>query len=324
MTDRIRHLIVAVLLILTFVALRLVVTGPDELRDHAHFENATGASVGPEQRYFGSGLDGDGATFAIIALDPFGQDVGRLLHEPSYRYLRFGYSWLASAVVGGTEELVLLGLSVVGMVAVGLTAYIASQLSDLYGRRAWLLVTNPALILGFIGDTAEPLALALLAGAIYSGSAVVGWSISLVRPSYLIGLSAHWRVALVGLATAAVSKIIWSRHFSEPLLAIASTLSWPFGGILAAPSVLGWLVMIAAVATLFVGVANRDLSWVTSGFFVICFAQIVVATPTNALRAAGFLPVLWAFGPNFRGVVSLRELFALSRSQSQATRGLPR
>ncbi|HEY6635931.1 MAG TPA: hypothetical protein VI141_10010 [Acidimicrobiia bacterium] len=309
MAERYRHVVAFGLVIGTLVVLRAMIVGPDELADLARFQELTGVAIGPESAFFASGLDGDGAAFAIVALDPFGQDLGQSLFDPSYRYLRFGYPWLAAAVALGSDSFALAGLALVGLVGAGLVAVIASNLYDVRGIHAWWLVCNPALILGFLGDTAEPLALALLSLSIYSGSKVLGWSLSLVRADYLVALAGRPKVFLAGVATAFVSKALWSLHFGEPILESEGTLTWPLTGFLAAPSIAGWLIVIGALTTLGVGMVKGDASWVVSGAFVLCFGVIVVDTPTNAMRAAGFLPVLWAFGPNFRPVASLRSLF---------------
>jgi hypothetical protein len=57
--------------------------------------------------------------------------------------------------------------------------------------------------------------------------------------------------------------------------------------------------------TVAVGVRLRDWSWVLAGVFVLCFGLDVLRDPVNAWRAAGFLSVLWAFGPGFRSIPRL-------------------
>lgn len=39
-----------------------------------------------------------------------------------------------------------------------------------------------------------------------------------------------------------------------------------------------------------------ELAWILSGLLVIMMSTVVFDTPYNAVRAAGMLPVLWAFG----------------------------
>ena len=308
--SRWRHLLTALIVMLAIVVVRAVTTGSEYLGILTGFEEAIGMSVGPDSAYFARGLTGDGATFTIVAIDPFGSDVGRLLFDPSYRYLRFGSPWLAALVVLGSSDFVLLGLSVVGLASVGLIAYLASILNETRGPWAWLLICNPAVIIGALGDTAEPMALALISLAIFTGSALVGWTVALVRPTYLVALASRWRVFALGVVTAGVAKIIWSWRFGESMLASPSVLTFPFGGVLDSPTILGWAVVLAGLITAVIGGMRRDWSWVVSGVLVLCLGPVVVDTPTNAVRAAGFLPLLWAFGPRFAETRSLRSLFA--------------
>lgn len=295
------------------VAVRWATTGPNDLQDIERFEIVTGIRIGPENAFFASGLNGDGATFAAVALDPLGENISETLRVRSFRYLRIGYPWLAALLTLGQGQLVLLGLAIVGLVAAGVVAWVASRLNEQRGPWAWLLIANPALIIGVLRDTAEPLALALIAVSIYSGSAVAGLSVSIVRPTYLVALVGRWRVFLGGLLIAALVKVYWSWHFVEPLTTGGFNLSWPFDGILEAPTPLGWALVLAAVATAAVGVIRSDWSWVLSGAFVLCLGEVVFDTPMNAVRAAGYLPVLWAFGPRYTPSGSLRELVGIRR-----------
>lgn len=312
MIDRYRHVLFAVVIVSVLIGLRLLLTGPGEMDDLRSFETATGSEIGPEAAFFAAGLDGDGATFTIVALDPLGRRIGHLLNDPSYRYMRFGFPWLATGVVAGHEDLVLLGLTVVGMAAAGLVAFTASRLNETRGLWAWLLVANPALVLGALNDTAEPLAIALLALAIMTGSMWAAVLLAAVRPTFLIAIAGRWRILAVAFAVAATSKVYWSWHFEESFLTGGSNLDLPFAGVVASPTILGWMLMAAAVVTAVIGGVKRDWAWVVSGVFVLCFGQVVVDTPINALRAAAFLPVLWAFGPNFDSRLTLREVFTTS------------
>ena len=65
-------------------------------------------------------------------------------------------------------------------------------------------------------------------------------------------------------------------------------------------TVAGWILAVIAVATLSFGIRDRDWAWVASGLLVLCLGSDVTADPVNAWRAAGMLPVLWAFGTNYR------------------------
>lgn len=309
-----RDVLFAAVVVVTILGLRTIITNPGDLADLEHFESATATSIGPKSAFFASGLDGDGATFTIVALDPLGRDKGHLLRNPSYRYMRFGYPWLAKGITLGVDDAILLGLTVVGMAAVGVTAFLASRLSESRGPWAWLLVANPALILGALRDTAEPLGVTLLTLAILSGSVWAGLALAFVRPTFLVAVAGRWRIFLIAGAVAGVSKLFWSWHFGESPLKGGFALDWPMAGVIASPTLLGWAVIVSALITAAVGVIKRDWAWMLSGVLVICLGQVVVDTPTNAVRAAGFLPVLWAFGPGFKSNGSLRDLFRLRES----------
>jgi hypothetical protein len=125
----------------------------------------------------------------------------------------------------------------------------------------------------------------------------------------VVALASRPIVFLSGAVTAVLTKSFWSWHFGESILENEGTITWPLAGYIATPSLLGWVIAAIALITLVVGVSRRDVSWILSGLLVMCFGPIVVDTPTNALRAAGFLPVLWAFGPGFEPVTPLRRLF---------------
>jgi hypothetical protein len=203
---------------------------------------------------------------------------------------------------------VLVGLFTVSLLSAGATAFLASKLSESQGVKAWALVLNPALTAGVLWSTSEPLALAVLAFAIFSGSAILGWSVSLVRPSYLLALASRWRVLLAGAATVFLAKLFWSRFFGEAFLGISGVIDWPFVGVLESPSLMGWAVVLSGLTTAAVGILRRDATWIVSGAFVWCFGTVVLDTPVNAVRAAGFLPVLWAFGPGFEPKGSMSNL----------------
>jgi hypothetical protein len=323
MSGSFRHVLSAVVVVAVLIALRALVSGPEELEDLRRFEEASGLSVGPATSFFAKGIHGDGATFAIVAADPLGRDVGHLLHHPSYRYMRFGYPWLARGVALGQERLILLGLSSVGMMAAGAVAFMASRLNDLRGVSAWWLVANPALIVGAINDTAEPLAVCLLTLSILTGSTWAPLGLAAVRPTFLVGVTGRWRMFIFAVSVAVISKAYWSWHFEESALTGGFNVDWPLRGIFASPSLLGWIVMTAAVVTAAVGASKRDWSWMLSGIFVICFAQPVLDAPMNAVRASAFLPVLWAFGPNFESTVGLKSLFAPGIDLSRRPRVAP-
>lgn len=299
------------------MTVRVAIAGPSDLMVFDQHEEVAGLEIGPRTEYFSVGLRGDGATFALVAADPLGRDVGHLLYKPSYRYSRYLFPLAARAVVLGNEHYVLLGLSVVNLASVALTAYVASFLSERIGWRAWIFLCNPAVIIGALWDTTEPLALLFLTIGIVSGSVIFALLTALTRPSFIVGLRS-WRSIASALVAAVVMKTYWSAHFDESLFTGSHAFAAPFVGILQAPSVLGVLITTAAVVTALIGARRRDFAWVASGLLVMSLSPIVLDSPINALRAAGMLPVLWATGTGFTDALDLREIF-LPPKRSAAT-----
>jgi len=63
----------------------------------------------------------------------------------------------------------------------------------------------------------------------------------------------------------------------------------------------------AATVTLILGLRQRDWTWVLVAIFVFAFGNDVTLNPINAWRAAGLLPVLWAFGPGYEPPMARRS-----------------
>ena len=303
MSERRKGLAVALIFAITLATglavVRSVGARDSNLTHLDRVNNIAGTNIGPEQGWLAVGMNGDGATFAVVAADPFGRGPGETLRQPSFRYSRLGYPYLSAVLVFGQQELVLIGLGVVGALAVAGAAFISERLSHERGWMAWLIVANPALVVGFLGNTAEPLSIFLLSVALFTGSRLAAIAVALVRPSYIVGLANHWRLLLFGLVSALAIKAFWSWWFDEAFLSGTSNFDIPFRGVIESPSVLGWIVVLAGLATAVVGAKQRDWGWILSGMMVISLAMVVVDTPINALRAAGMLPVLWAFGPKY-------------------------
>jgi hypothetical protein len=158
-------------------------------------------------------------------------------------------------------------------------------------------LANPALYIGFVGDTAEPLAIALLTLALAYGSFLATLALAIVRPDYLVGLLSNWRLVLSGALLGVGFRMFWVERFDDSMIGGSVALSWPMVGIIDASSPVGWLVIAAGLFTVVRGIVERDLSWVASGVLVVCFSAVVYDSTANAIRAAGLLPVLWAFGP---------------------------
>lgn len=146
---------------------------------------------------------------------PSGVDWAGTLYHPSYRFARSGYSWVASALVLGEENLLLLGLSEVGLVSIGVVVWIATGLRESLGPRARFLLANPALYLGFLIDTAEPLAVALLTLALVGSSTWSAVGLAVVRPSYLVALANKGRMLVLAVLAALAFRLFWVVRFGD-------------------------------------------------------------------------------------------------------------
>lgn len=248
--------------------------------------------------WFSAWTLGDGQAFAIIASDPLGLEFGQVLRDPGYRFARAGYSWLTWMVTAGQHQLIPYGLAVVGGLALLATLVTAIVLRERLGPSAWFIVLNPALYLGFAGDTTEPLAILLLSIALASNSPWAGAAVGVTRPDYLLATMGKWKAMSGGVIAAVVIGLYALWKFGvDSLLPDVDLITLPFGGYITHPSIAGWLLAALALVTAAIGVRHRNWTWVAAGLFVICFAPVVIEDPVNAWRAAGMLPVLWAFGP---------------------------
>jgi hypothetical protein len=230
-----------------------------------------------------------------MAADPLGTDEGWGINVPHYRYQRVGYSWAAAAIVFGQENLLLAGLTIVGLLSVGGVVFIAHRQRDILGLRAWWLLVNPALYIGALNDTAEPMAILLLTVAFVSGGIWSSLGLAFVRPSYVIALADRPRRLFAALGTAVLLRLVWSLHFDGSVFTTVGNLGLPFVGFVHEPSLSGSLVLLAGVITFAIGVRIRSWAWVFSGLLVVCLSASVFVVPIHAMRAAGMLPVLWAF-----------------------------
>lgn len=94
---------------------------------------------------------------------------------------------------------------------------------------------------------------------------------------------------------------LW-RFGTEQFIPRGGRIGLPLIGYFDNFSVGGWLLALAAATTVVIGARRRDWTWVVVGVFVLSFGTEVTENPINAWRAAGLVPVLWAFGPGYRAV----------------------
>jgi hypothetical protein len=295
---RLEVLVVSVIVLLAAFYVRAEYIPPWAERNLEIAEEKWDLPVSDVDPWFSAWTQGDGQAFAVIAADPLGLEFGDVLREPGYRYQRAGYSWLAWAASAGQPGWVPYGLALVGALAVVGTLGMAIKLRERLGPAAWFLVLNPALYIGFAGDTAEPLAILFLAIALASNALWAAIALGVTRPDFLLGMIGRWKPLLAGGAAAVTLAAYSVWHFGlSTMLPKVGLLALPLSGYLEHPSIAGWVLALAALATIVVGARRRNWTWVVVGVYVICFAPVVTADPANAWRAAGLMPVIWAFGP---------------------------
>lgn len=264
-----------------------------------HARDTLGLPVMDVSGWFSAWTLGDGQIFAIIATDPLGLDEGWLLTQPAYRYGRAGFGWLAWVASLGQAEWVPYGMAIVGALAVTALFLLAWKLRPVVGRSAWLIVLNPAVFIGFAGDTAETLGVLALAWAIATGQLWASAALGVIRPSFLVGLVGRWRLLTSGVISAVVLGFLLIARFGFRPEQYGEGIALPLLGYITEPSPQSIVLGLLALTTLGVGLRRRDWGWVTSGAFVLCFSPAVLQDVNNGWRAAGMLFVLWAFGPGY-------------------------
>lgn len=267
-------------------------------------------------RWFSAWALGDGQAFAVIAADPLGLDEGWELKSPFYRYARPGFGWLASVFSLGQEQWIPYAMAFVGVLAVTGTFVLAARLRPHLGPSAWLLILNPAVFLAFAGDTAEGLGILALTWAMITGSRWASVTLAVIRPTFAVALFGRWKPFLAALGTTTLVGLLWIIRFGFEFNSYRGNFDFPFVGYLTAPSIQATGLATLALLTLVWGWRHRNWAWMASGIFVLCFSEWVVALPGNGWRVAGFLFVLWAFGPDY----SPPEARASSRSEPALTR----
>lgn len=305
---RFEILVVTAIVTLTAVYVRAEYIPPYAERHVAIAAEKYDLEVGSPGPWFSAWSVGDGQAFAVIAADPTGKKLSQEIKEPAYRFSRAGYGWLAAAASFGQDRWIPYGMALVGGVALAGVLWITVSLRKSLGPRVWVLVLNPALYIGFAGDTAEPVAILALIYATTSGALWASAALGVTRPSYLIAILGNKRQFGTGIA-AAVTLLLYSiiRFGTEELVPDGGRLDFPLRAFMENPSVAGWVLVALAGATAGVGLKWRDWAWVVSGLLVLSLGTDVTANVENAWRAAGMLPVLWALGPRYRQ--SQRENF---------------
>jgi hypothetical protein len=295
---RLEIILVALIVIVTAVSVRWAYIPSFPERHVAVSEEKYGYEVGDPGPWFSAWSLGDGQAYALIALDPSGKRLAEEIPEAGYRFARAGYGWAVWAVSIGQPDLVPYALGLVGALCLVGTLLLAIRLRSNLGHRTWILLLNPALYIGFAGDTSETMGILLLTLTLGWGSLLAAFILGVTRPTFIVALWLRWRLFLAALLSAGGLAFYSAYTFGpDALVPSGGRVALPFVAYAEQLSVWGALLAVAAVGTFVVGVRARDWSWVLAGLFVLCFGSDVLRDPVNAWRAAGFLPVVWAFGP---------------------------
>jgi hypothetical protein len=312
------EIVLVVLIVLTvalYVRWDFIPVFPD--RHIAGFEETYGVDVGDPGRWFSAWALGDGQAYALVGIDPTGQTLAEGIREAGYRFARAGYGWATWVVSLGQPELVPYALAIVGAMSVAAVLGLAIRLRPSLGSRVWLVVFNPALFIGFAADTSEPMGILLLVLALAGGGWWSAVLLGVTRPTFLVAMWGRWKQIALGVGSAIALGVYSLLAFgTHAMLPSGGRLGIPLLAYFEHPSVWGMFLAAAAVLTVTFGVRSRDWSWVLAGVFVLCFGVDVLRDPVNAWRAAGFLSVLWAFGPGYHS--SSRPETALHRASTAA------
>ncbi|MDH3307258.1 MAG: hypothetical protein OEO77_07050 [Acidimicrobiia bacterium] len=253
---------------------------------------------------------GDGQVFVTLALDPTGEGPGRLLGDALYRYGRIGFSLLGRLAVGWNADLVPIGLWIVNTIAVAALGWVAGLRYHTIGARSLLIPLNPAVFVGYTNDTAEVLAILAVSLAFVTRRrwwvVLTAVLLGTTREAYLTVAPAVRRPVLFSLvgAGAVISTRLLGLSLGIPGRLVAGTLTIPFVGYWSAwgdqttvARSLSLVVLVAAVLTVVAGFTERTgaerLAFVSTGLLITALAPVVMDAPTNLLRAAGAIPLLW-------------------------------
>jgi hypothetical protein len=312
-----RMVYLAVIVVLIGVAFRWVITERADLSpaDLQRFEAQSGIDLPDaygDLPFFLLWTRGDGQAFVTLAADLTLDGPSQRLMVPSYRYGRVGYAWLGRIAALGRVDWIPIGLMAVNLVSLAGIAAITAKLVGRFGARAYLLVLNPGLYVGFARDTAEPAGVLLLLLAVVSGSAVVAGiaagGLGTLRPSLALGLPVRGRNLLAVIGSSAVLfglvRAVAYLNIDDTTTPI-ETIVPPLTGYLDVFTqeethiVVGAIMLLVAVgATGIVGVFRRRgwvrFSWVANVALLLSMGAFVLNDPFNWTRAAVILPVLWA------------------------------
>jgi hypothetical protein len=126
----------------------------------------------------------DGVYYYAIALDPIAQGAQHaVLIQPAYRYRNPLYGWLSGVVGLGRANVLPASMLLVNLLAFAVAAALVSLLASTLGASGWLgllVALNPGFVIALTVDTAEPLAMALIAAGVLAWIGGRRWLAALV------------------------------------------------------------------------------------------------------------------------------------------------
>lgn len=295
----------------------------------------------------------DGQFYWGVAVDPLALDrVHDAFDKASYRYGHPLYGWLGWLFSAGRARAAPAALVTVGLIALFVAAASAAALGLSRGRSGWeglFVALNPGLISAAAHDLAEPLAAALLVGAVsaYVGSRrVVTWICLALLPLCKEPLLAvtltlvawellqHRRLRAAILATAVMPALLWWTyariHLGAWFTTGASALGLPMAGWWQTFSAAGTaqgeartlavVVLILLVAVFAIAAARAlghvgpvELSYLALAAIAACLAPNATHAFSTALRNTAFLLVLVPF------IVASPQLRQRARAANSST-----
>jgi hypothetical protein len=272
----------------------------------------------------------DGQFYWGIAIDPLATGtLHRAFDKASYRYGHPLYGWLGWLFSAGRARAAPAALVATGLVSLFAAAAAAVLLGLDRGRSGWeglFVALNPGLISAAMNDLAEPLAAALLLGALVAlvrGRQTAAWIclalLPLAKEPLIVvplavvvwALIRRRRGFAAGIATAVIPALLWWAyariHLGAWFTSGDSALGTPLSGWRAAlghgrSSDLGLTILVALLVLLVLAGLRAfrvrgpvELSYLALAALAVCLAPNATVAFTTAMRNTSFLLVLVPF-----------------------------
>jgi hypothetical protein len=266
----------------------------------------------------------DGQYFLRLTLEPLPtarDGFGVAFDEPAYRSQRVGYPALAWAVTAVTPAGAPLALLLVNLAAVAAAALLGARIARRYGRSPALglaLGVNPVTVQAVGRDTAEAVALALVAGAVLLAGARRPTAAGLALLAAALTRETTTLV-VAGLGLALLADVARQRRFpcpGEVAMVAVPSIGW-IGWQLYELRVWGELPVAAGdtrIGDPFLGIAGALKDALVTGIQLDDAAWLAV--PLVAVLAAAALALrrsTAALGPRLAFVLTIVLLLCLTR-----------